>query len=250
LFGTAGGQTSGMMSFFKQDGTALNLDFGGTSSIQVSVSPSSATVQPGGTQQFTASVSGTNNNRVTWSVNGIPGGNAATGTISGTGLYTSPTVVPNPPTVTITATSAADSTKSATASLTIQTSTNLTINPATVDILINSGNTAIGAYQATISYDKNLVQLVDSNVTGGNAPGFTSKPATVNVDSAAGKVTITQFQVGASPAGNFSVARLTFTPLRAGTTALILSGVSLTDAQGNDVNSAFLSVSTSSLIIR
>src|SRR5206468_2057511 len=153
LFGNAGGPTSGTMNFFKQNGTAWNLDFAGTSSIQVSVSPSPATVPPGGTQQFSASVSGTNNNAVGWSVNGIPGGNAAMGTISATGLYMAPNNVPNPSTITVTATSAADPTKSATVSVMIQTSTNLTITPATVDILINSGNTAIGAYQVTISYD-------------------------------------------------------------------------------------------------
>jgi IPT/TIG domain len=33
---------------------------------------------------------------VTWSVNGIPGGNADVGTISGTGLYTAPGIVPLP----------------------------------------------------------------------------------------------------------------------------------------------------------
>ena len=33
---------------------------------------------------------------VTWSVNGIPGGNADVGTISGNGLYTAPGIVPLP----------------------------------------------------------------------------------------------------------------------------------------------------------
>ena len=33
---------------------------------------------------------------VTWSVNGIPGGNADIGTISSTGLYTAPAIVPLP----------------------------------------------------------------------------------------------------------------------------------------------------------
>jgi uncharacterized protein (DUF1800 family) len=39
-----------------------------------------------------------------FSVNGIPGGNSIVGTVSNTGLYTAPAVVPNPYTVTITAT--------------------------------------------------------------------------------------------------------------------------------------------------
>jgi hypothetical protein len=39
---------------------------------------------------------------MTFSVNGIPGGNATVGTISSTGLYTAPAVIPTPYTVTIT----------------------------------------------------------------------------------------------------------------------------------------------------
>ena len=50
----------------------------------------------GTTTQFSASVDG-----VSWQVNGITGGSAATGTISATGLYTPPVTLPNPNTVTI-----------------------------------------------------------------------------------------------------------------------------------------------------
>ncbi len=76
--------------------------------IVISVSPSSVTVNLGQTQQFTATVSGTSNTAVTWTVNGTAGGSASTGTISASGLYTAPTVLPNPPTVIVAATSAAD----------------------------------------------------------------------------------------------------------------------------------------------
>jgi hypothetical protein len=133
LIGNAGGQTSGTMSFFRQDGRALNLGFGArgtpSSSVQISVEPRSATVQVGGTQQFTATVTGSNNKTVSWRVNGIIGGNSAIGTISASGLYASPTSIPNPLTVTIVATSTADPTKSAAASVTIQGSS--TCSPLT-----------------------------------------------------------------------------------------------------------------------
>jgi len=76
-------------------------------SISVSVTPADATVAPSGTQQYTATVTGTSNMAVTWS--------AAVGTISSSGLYTAPATVPNPSNVTITAVSAADTTKSGTA---------------------------------------------------------------------------------------------------------------------------------------
>ncbi len=69
----------------------------------VTVSPATANVQEGSTQQFTATVSNTNDNNITWQVNGATGGNASVGTISATGLYTAPSVIPNPASVTITA---------------------------------------------------------------------------------------------------------------------------------------------------
>src|SRR5207253_7668327 len=43
--------------------------------VSVAISPTSATVGAGGTQQFTATVTNTNNTAVTWQVNGVPGGN-------------------------------------------------------------------------------------------------------------------------------------------------------------------------------
>lgn len=67
----------------------------------------------GQTTQFTASVANTSNQAVTWQVNGVPGGSAATGTISAAGLYTAPSVIPTPDTVTVAAISAASATASA-----------------------------------------------------------------------------------------------------------------------------------------
>ncbi len=69
----------------------------------VTVSPATANVQEGSQQQFTATVSNTNDNAITWQVNGVTGGNTSVGTISATGLYTAPSVIPNPASVTITA---------------------------------------------------------------------------------------------------------------------------------------------------
>jgi len=69
----------------------------------VTVSPATANVQEGAQQQFTAMVTGTNDTNVTWQVNGVTGGNATVGTIGAAGLYTAPSVVPNPASVTITA---------------------------------------------------------------------------------------------------------------------------------------------------
>jgi hypothetical protein len=72
-------------------------------------------VPPGGTQQFTASVSGTSNTAVTWSAGGVTGGNGTVGTISASGLYTAPAMMPTPSEITIAAVSAASPTISGTA---------------------------------------------------------------------------------------------------------------------------------------
>lgn len=74
----------------------------------LSVSPSSATVGLGGTQQFSA----TNNATpvtATWSVNGVQGGNSTFGTIDSTGKYTAPTAFPSPDSFMVTATASATS---------------------------------------------------------------------------------------------------------------------------------------------
>ncbi len=92
---------------------------GSSSGVSISVSPSSATLAPGGTQQFTATVSGTTNTAVTWAVDGMYGGNTTVGTISSSGLYTAPA---SSGSHTITATSAADTTKTGAAGVTVTSS--------------------------------------------------------------------------------------------------------------------------------
>jgi hypothetical protein len=88
------------------------------SSISITISPTKARVRISGSQQFTASVSGTTNTAVVWQVNGIVGGGAGTGTVSATGLYQAPPKIP-PVSIHVTAVSQADSTKSASASVTV-----------------------------------------------------------------------------------------------------------------------------------
>lgn len=86
----------------------------------VSVSPTTAQVVIGQSQSFTAQVTGTGafSNTVTWSVNGISGGNSTCGTIVA-GKYTAPATVPSPSGVTVTATSVQDPTRSGTGTATV-----------------------------------------------------------------------------------------------------------------------------------
>lgn len=82
--------------------------------VSVSVKPRVAPLTFTQSQQFTASVLSTSNTAVTWSVDGIVGGNSTVGTISTSGLYKPPQANG---THTVRARSKADTTKSATATV-------------------------------------------------------------------------------------------------------------------------------------
>ena len=112
--------------------------------VQVSVTPNPVNVRAGSSQQFTASVTGTTNTAVTWSVNNVAGGNSASGTITSSGNYTAPAALPNPNTITIQATSAADSSASGSSNVTI-------LNPTPVLTAISPTSVNVGAFSLTIT---------------------------------------------------------------------------------------------------
>jgi hypothetical protein len=75
-----------------------------STTVTVTVSPATASVQTNATQQFTATVTNATQ-LVNWSVNGAPGGNSTVGLISTAGLYTAAAVPPSGGTVTVQAAS-------------------------------------------------------------------------------------------------------------------------------------------------
>jgi hypothetical protein len=103
------------------------------SAINITISPTSAAVTTGAQQQFTATVTGTTNVAVTWTLSGAGCTGVTCGTITATGLYTAPKAVPTPPTVTVTATSVADPARSATAIVTLQAAPAVTVSPASAN---------------------------------------------------------------------------------------------------------------------
>src|SRR5438477_509188 len=127
--------------------------------VSVTISPTAATVAAGGTQPFTAMVQNTSNTAVTWQVNGMTGGNATVGTISSSGLYTAPGVVPNPATVTVTAVSQADATKSAAAQVTITAVAGIAFYVSTTGSDSNPGT--LSSPWRTIQRAANSVQAGD-----------------------------------------------------------------------------------------
>lgn len=110
--------------------------------VTVAVSPAAVTLGPGAKQQFTAKVTGTSNTSVTWSLS------PAVGSISTAGLYTAPASVTVKQTLTVRATSAADTTKYGTATV--------VLNPPVTPISFWPA-TATPAYPSTP--DKKAVEL-------------------------------------------------------------------------------------------
>jgi hypothetical protein len=140
--------------------------------IVVSILPPSATVSTGAAQVFTASITGTGSpsTAVTWSVNGIAGGNSTLGTIvangSASAVYTAPTQPPNPATLNVTATSVADTSKSANSSVTVVCSGASSLSPASANVALSATQTFTASFcpapTTTIVWDVN-------GVPGGNA---------------------------------------------------------------------------------
>jgi hypothetical protein len=131
-----------------RSGAATILISVSTGSVSVTVAPPYAFVAPStgtlSTQQFFATVTGSTNTNVTWSVQSATAGQgcagAACGSVSASGLYSAPTVVPSPNAISVIATSQADPTKSAAATVA------LTSGPA-IEALLPSSAMA-GAVQS------------------------------------------------------------------------------------------------------
>lgn len=87
----------------------------GGGNVSISISPGTASISASGSQNFTATISGTSNTAVSWSANA--------GSISGTGSTITYTAPSSAGSYTVSATSMADSTKSATATITVSAGT-------------------------------------------------------------------------------------------------------------------------------
>lgn len=101
--------------------------------VSLTLSPTTASLQPGQQAQFTATVSGTTNSLVSWAASG--------GTISSAGMYKAPSAAG---TYTVTATSAADPSKSSSATVTVavQTQVSISISPTTSSLQTGDSNSS------------------------------------------------------------------------------------------------------------
>src|ERR1017187_4915195 len=130
-------------------------------SVSISIQQSSVNVAAGTTMQFAASVTGTTNKAVTWAVDAAVGGNVASGLIDVSGMYGAPPVAG---THTVTATSAADTTKSASSAVTVTNTSS--VSPASVTLMAGATQTFSASFPALSN--PSLTWSVD-NIAGGNS---------------------------------------------------------------------------------
>lgn len=116
----------------------------GLAAQSITVTPNAESLPTGGAKQFTATVSGLVDPTVTWSVNGVPGGAAATGTISSTGLFTAPAAIPSPNPVTVTATSVMSPTVTGSANITVKL-------PGATMVSVTPNSLVAGAFNVTFN---------------------------------------------------------------------------------------------------
>jgi hypothetical protein len=154
--------------------------------VGVTVSPASATLGQGQTQQFIATVTGTSNQQVSWSLSGA-------GSVSSTGLYTAPATISNGQILTVTATSAALPTASGIALISLTppapsiSSLSLPQGPPQMGFVISGAN--FGSAQGGVTLtglpggDRQL-QVINWNSTDRNICGTLTPPCiTVQVQA-------------------------------------------------------------------
>jgi hypothetical protein len=140
--------------------------------ISVTVSPSSPSIDVGSQQQFTATVTGSSNTAVSWSLSGIGCAGSACGTISPSGLYTAPSTVPSPAFVTVTATSAADNTKSGSATVIVLAHIVVTVSPTSAKL--TEGQTEQFSASVTGATDTSVSWSVSGTGCAGSSCGTVS----------------------------------------------------------------------------
>ncbi|MGB8990354.1 MAG: Ig-like domain-containing protein, partial [Candidatus Sulfotelmatobacter sp.] len=160
----------------------------------MSISPISATLPSGGVQQFTATVSGSRNEEVSWSATG--------GSVSSEGLYTAP---PTAGRFTVTATSQADTMKSASSTVTVTATpvVAVSISPASASLL--TGVTQ--QFTATITGTSNAA------VTWSTTGGTVSTDGLYTAPAATGTYTVTATSQADTTKSAFAAVTVTATPV-------------------------------------
>jgi hypothetical protein len=205
-------------------------------SVSVSVTSSSSSVLLGNTQQLSATVTGSSNTAVNWRVNGVAGGNSTVGTITNAGLYTSPVDLPNPGTVTVQATSQADTSASGKVSLMITSDIAVTVSTVPSNVQSVAANAVLQVSAAITSggHPDGTVTWSVNGVAGGNstvgtiassgpdtatymAPAPVANPLSVNISAVSvadsAKTSSVLFKVLFVPLATGSISNASPTPM-------------------------------------
>lgn len=186
----------------------------------VTVTPLTASVKAGQTQQFQATVTASRgvSTAVTWS--------ASPGTISSAGLYTAPASVPNPSTVTVTATSVADTTKSQSAKVSVFLIQGVTISPGSATLQPGQGQKFTATVQGQGTFDMSVTWQVNQ-IPGGNsffgtigADGSYTAPAALPNPDPVTIQAVSNADKGASGSASVGIAGITGIVITPNTTGL------------------------------
>jgi hypothetical protein len=184
--------------------------------VSIQLNQTQVTVLTGAQQQFSAVVQGTSDTAVSWSVDNVAGGSAGTGKINATGLYTAPNQAG---THTVTATSAADSSKKANATVAVVTA--LSVSPISAELM--TGTTQ--QFTATVPGQTNpaIAWSVDGIDGGDPTVGTISSDGIYTAPSSSGSHTVTAKYSG-TPSGTASSTVSVFSLSVSPGGALVLPG--------------------------
>lgn len=138
--------------------------------VTLTVAPAMAQMQAGGTLAFTVTVQNSTNPAVTWQVNGLDGGNASVGTIAPSGAatasYNAPASVSVVSTETVTAVLQSDTTKTGSASVTINPAPTaaITVSPAGATVVAGTSQ----QFSASVQNGPQAVIWEVNGLQGGN----------------------------------------------------------------------------------
>ncbi len=145
-----------------------------SSVVTVAISPTTASITPGGKVQFSATVSGSTNPAVTWST--------TLGSIDSNGLFTAPNVAS---TCTVKATSVADATAFA----------KVTVSVSTIAVQVTPITPTLGTNQM-VQFSASISNLVDQRVTWSATGGTITATGLFHAGETGGTYSVTATSVG------------------------------------------------------
>jgi hypothetical protein len=183
-----------------------------SSTISVSVTPQSSSLEASGTVQLNASVTGSSNQSVTWSLS------SNIGSISSSGLYTAPSTISTQQTVTVKATSAADSTKSATATITLAPAATVSVSVTPQSASLQAGSTVQLMASVAGSSNQSVTWSLSSNIGSISSSGLYTAPTTISTQQA-----VTVKATSAADSTKSASAAITLIPTTVTSTSVSIS---------------------------